>query len=384
MHSVRARRRSGAACAPVESGEGTLISFSTQPGNVALDGTGRNSPYAAALLKHIAAPGDDLPTILINVRNDVMKVTDRRQVPWEHSAMTARFYFTPPKSTSEQVELAFWSTVKDSNNPTVLSTYLDRYPNGEFAPLARVLIEHYDRQLKLEQAKQEEARRLQDEAKRAEDVRRLEAEQRAKEAALAAERKRAEDARNSHEAARVEKERLDLLARNEELRKALDKSRKAREAAKVAEEKRVAALNAAEAATKAAEETIAKKRDATKADDAAKVAALPKIEQPGAEKAGGARQFDGVWTFTWQANGPPCKGPGSGSHQVKIVNGAFVTSPGSGNSGTLSASGALRGTTRSAAGGNNDWSGVMRKTSGSGSWRNSLSTCTGSWTARRN
>jgi uncharacterized caspase-like protein len=35
----------GRGFALVESGEGTLISFSTQPGNVALDGTGRNSPY---------------------------------------------------------------------------------------------------------------------------------------------------------------------------------------------------------------------------------------------------------------------------------------------------------------------------------------------------
>ena len=36
----------GRGLAPVESGEGTLIGFSTQPGNVALDGDGRNSPYA--------------------------------------------------------------------------------------------------------------------------------------------------------------------------------------------------------------------------------------------------------------------------------------------------------------------------------------------------
>ena len=34
----------GRGFAPVESGEGTLISFSTQPGNVALDGTGRTRP----------------------------------------------------------------------------------------------------------------------------------------------------------------------------------------------------------------------------------------------------------------------------------------------------------------------------------------------------
>src|SRR6516225_11852096 len=40
--------------APVESGVGTLISFSTQPGNVASDGAGRNSPFAGALVKRVA------------------------------------------------------------------------------------------------------------------------------------------------------------------------------------------------------------------------------------------------------------------------------------------------------------------------------------------
>src|SRR5262245_11110862 len=50
--------------APTTSGLGTLISFSTQPGNVALDGQGRNSPFAAALVKRIAEPDSDLSTIL--------------------------------------------------------------------------------------------------------------------------------------------------------------------------------------------------------------------------------------------------------------------------------------------------------------------------------
>ena len=72
-----------------EAGAGTLISFSTQPGNVALDGTGRNSPYAAALVKHIGAPGKDLPAVLVQVRRDVMATTGKRQIPWEHSALTA-------------------------------------------------------------------------------------------------------------------------------------------------------------------------------------------------------------------------------------------------------------------------------------------------------
>lgn len=73
-----------------EAGAGTLISFSTQPGNVALDGTGtRNSPYAAALIEHIATQGKDLPAILVQVRRQVMATTGKRQIPWEHSALTA-------------------------------------------------------------------------------------------------------------------------------------------------------------------------------------------------------------------------------------------------------------------------------------------------------
>src|SRR5215470_4978068 len=86
--------------APVESGVGTLISFSTQPGNVALDGNGRNSPFAGALVKELIASKDDLSAILIDVRNDVMQQTQNRQVPWEHSSLRGRFYMNPMRQQS--------------------------------------------------------------------------------------------------------------------------------------------------------------------------------------------------------------------------------------------------------------------------------------------
>jgi uncharacterized caspase-like protein len=81
--------------APVQSGAGTFIAFSTQPGNVARDGTGRNSPFAAALLTHLRDPGKGLGALMISVRRDVMAATDNAQVPWDHSALTAEFYFRP-------------------------------------------------------------------------------------------------------------------------------------------------------------------------------------------------------------------------------------------------------------------------------------------------
>jgi hypothetical protein len=95
----------GRGLAAVESGVGTLISFSTQPGNVAFDGGGRNSPFTAALLRQLAAASEDLSSLLINVRNDVMSSTQNQQVPWEHSALRAKFFFasahdTAPSATS--------------------------------------------------------------------------------------------------------------------------------------------------------------------------------------------------------------------------------------------------------------------------------------------
>jgi uncharacterized caspase-like protein len=336
---------------------------------VALDGKGRNSPYAAALVKHIVAPGDDLPTILINVRNDVMRATARRQVPWEHSAMTARFYFVPPRPTEQQIELQFWVSVKDSTSPAVLGTYLERYPSGEYATIARALIDHYDRQLKLELAAREDERRRQEEEMRAAEAKRLEDEQRARETALAQDRKTAEQAKSVQETARLEKERAELLARNEELRKALDEARVAREAAKAAEEKRLAALKAAESATKAAEETIAKKRDAEKKGDSAKVAALPKIEN-----RGGLHQFDGAWTITWRGE-VNCDHP-KGSYTLTIQAGKMLGRW----SGSVSPAGSAYWTGSNSYGVISN-SGTFRGRSGSGTFSNS--NCRGSFTARR-
>jgi hypothetical protein len=83
----------GQGLAQIEAGVGTFIAFSTQPGNVALDGKGRNSPFAAALTKRIAEAGRNLNAIMIEVRKDVLAATAGKQVPWDHSALTGDFFF---------------------------------------------------------------------------------------------------------------------------------------------------------------------------------------------------------------------------------------------------------------------------------------------------
>lgn len=83
----------GQGLAQVQTGVGTFISYSTQPGNVALDGQGRNSPFTSALVKHLETPGRTLTSLMIDVRKDVLAVTSGKQVPWDHSALTSEFYF---------------------------------------------------------------------------------------------------------------------------------------------------------------------------------------------------------------------------------------------------------------------------------------------------
>jgi hypothetical protein len=188
----------GQGLAPVESGDGTLISFSTQPGNVALDGEGRNSPFAHALLKHIASPGDDLSTILIDVRNDVMQATERRQVPWEHSAMTARFFFTEPKAAAgQEQEVALWDSVKDSSDPATIRKYLKSYPLGTFAALAKRLLAALEKQQQLEVSARQQAHKSEEELSKAREELR-----KAQEAAKAAQT-RAGPVRNASDAGKA-------------------------------------------------------------------------------------------------------------------------------------------------------------------------------------
>lgn len=89
--------------ARVEKAVGMMIAFSTRPEDVALDGEGRNSPFTGALLRHISDEGESVNDVMIQVRNDVLKTTDGKQVPWENSSLTGQFFFKPaaPKTAAD-------------------------------------------------------------------------------------------------------------------------------------------------------------------------------------------------------------------------------------------------------------------------------------------
>ena len=86
----------GRGLAEIQTGQGTLISYSTAPGTVAFDGAGRNSPFTGALIRHLSSSNEEIMGLLRDVRNDVLRETQRRQRPWESSGLTERFYFKGP------------------------------------------------------------------------------------------------------------------------------------------------------------------------------------------------------------------------------------------------------------------------------------------------
>jgi hypothetical protein len=144
----------GRGLSRIQTASGTFIAFATQPDNVAQDGAGRNSPFTQAFLANMEKPGLSLSDLMIEVRNDVMRQTNGKQVPLDSSSLTGRFSFKiegtvtiesqpPPLQPSIQssdpraVELSVWNAIQNSSNPSILEKFLKDFPDGVFAGAAK-------------------------------------------------------------------------------------------------------------------------------------------------------------------------------------------------------------------------------------------------------
>ena len=93
---------------PGDAGE-VLVALSTAPGEVAEDGTGRNSPFTTALLEHLEAPGVDVGIMFRRVTDAVLRQTAQRQRPWVNASLRGEHYLAgepdvappPPASAAE-------------------------------------------------------------------------------------------------------------------------------------------------------------------------------------------------------------------------------------------------------------------------------------------
>ena len=85
----------------------TVISYATSPGMVAYDGNGRNSPYVAALLRHIKTPGVKVQDMFAAVTGDVAKETEEAQRPSIYNTLDAEaVYLVPGAPEPTGLELA--------------------------------------------------------------------------------------------------------------------------------------------------------------------------------------------------------------------------------------------------------------------------------------
>ncbi len=183
----------------MDSPDGTIISYATQSGRTAEDGSGRNSPYTTAFLKHIEDK-DDISTVFHHVSGEVYASSGGAQVPELSLSFFGELYLngkleirvTPGKAdpcadasehwksaqfvdtadayqdhiarfpacdyaglarariealkgkdarAKQETELLFWNSIKDSTTPSDFKDYLARFPDGSFAALAQQRLE---------------------------------------------------------------------------------------------------------------------------------------------------------------------------------------------------------------------------------------------------
>ena len=105
-----ARGLAPVAVTPSSDSKDVLVALSTAPGDVAEDGTGRNSPFATALLAHLEEPGLDMPELFRRVTNAVLERTGDRQRPWITASLLRQHYLAggseaplPPVVTADQL-----------------------------------------------------------------------------------------------------------------------------------------------------------------------------------------------------------------------------------------------------------------------------------------
>ncbi|AUC94539.1 hypothetical protein CWS35_09870 [Bradyrhizobium sp. SK17] len=90
----RGLRAADGGLAQIRAPEGTLLSYATQPGNVALDGDDGHSPYTRALVDTMQKPGLDVLQAFNQVGLVVKRATGSAQQPWvSTSPIDGSFYF---------------------------------------------------------------------------------------------------------------------------------------------------------------------------------------------------------------------------------------------------------------------------------------------------
>jgi uncharacterized caspase-like protein len=138
---------------------GTLIAFASDPKSTALDGPpGQHSPFTAAFLDHVFDPGVSIDTVMSRVRTEVWEKTNHGQLPWVNTSLIGDYLLNPqalepprePTAEAAKVESPsaglpdrqsredlLWESAQHSNLRADYQAYLNAFPDGFFAQMAR-------------------------------------------------------------------------------------------------------------------------------------------------------------------------------------------------------------------------------------------------------
>jgi uncharacterized caspase-like protein len=157
----RGLRATDGGLAQMRAPEGTLISYATQPGSVARDGSNGNSPYTKALAEAIRKPGQDIFQTFNTVGLAVKQATAGSQQPWVSSSPIAgNFYFagqsagapaTAPPSTATAPPAAApsasdeaaraWSVTQNTTSIAVMEDFIRQFGKTAYGSMARARLE---------------------------------------------------------------------------------------------------------------------------------------------------------------------------------------------------------------------------------------------------
>jgi Caspase domain/Domain of unknown function (DUF4189) len=165
--------------ADAKPARGVFTIYSAGIGQTALDrlepdDPNRNSVFTRVFIEQMTKPGLDLGGLAVEVRERVaelaLKAKDDSGRPDPHEQtpayydqtvggrvfLTARAIATEPPAPSapnpmripqdeeserSRLEITFWNSIKNDKNPRLFEAYLNRYPTGNFAEIAKITLE---------------------------------------------------------------------------------------------------------------------------------------------------------------------------------------------------------------------------------------------------
>jgi uncharacterized caspase-like protein len=159
MTSVTRNVETFRGLARIDKSRGTIVVYATAADQVAADGSGRNSPFTAALLKRLQEAGLEIGTMFRRIAADVNEQTNGRQRPELLISLTDEYYLN-------QNDRPVWERIKDTADPAAFRDFVDRFPSSPRASDAQNRL----RMLEREQFARQLAARSRDEDQRANAV----------------------------------------------------------------------------------------------------------------------------------------------------------------------------------------------------------------------